>query len=158
VLREHGVPVVIMHMRGVPQTMQEMTAYDDVVCDVKRELAARVGFAEAAGVRPENIIVDPGLGFAKTPQQNVEIIGRLDEFTEMGKPILIGPSMKSFIGRTLGFEPARRLEATIACCVLGAAKGANILRVHDVAAVSKALAMADLIRQAGRHRSGKAGN
>jgi dihydropteroate synthase len=158
VVRDYDVPVVIMHMRGVPQTMQEMTTYKDVVSDVKRELVERVQFAEASGIRPENIVIDPGIGFAKTPQQNIEIIGRLDEFAEIGKPILIGPSMKSFIGRTLGLEPARRLEATIACCVLAAAKGAGIFRVHDVAAVSKALAMADLIRQATGPEPGRVGN
>lgn len=157
VLREYGVPVVIMHMRGLPQTMQEMTTYTDVVSDVKGEIRERVQFAEANGVRPENIIIDPGIGFAKTPQQNLELIGRLDELLEIGKPILIGPSMKSFIGKTLGLEPARRLEATIACCVVAAAKGANILRVHDVAAVSKALAMADLIRQVAKPEPGKVG-
>lgn len=158
VLREHDVPVVIMHMRGIPQNMQEMTAYTDVVSEVKAELHERIRLAEENGVRPENIVVDPGIGFAKTPQQNVELIGRLDELLEIGKPILIGPSMKSFIGKTLGLEPARRLEATIACCVVAAAKGANILRVHDVAAVSKALAMADLIRQVAKPESERAGD
>lgn len=145
VARTSGVPVVLMHMRGVPATMQNLTSYGDVVAEVKRELAGRVQAAEAAGVRPENIVIDPGIGFAKTAEQNVEIIARLDEFAEIGKPILIGPSMKSFIGKTLGLGPADRREATIACCVVAAGKGANIFRVHDVAGVSRALAMADLL-------------
>lgn len=157
VVRDYAVPVVIMHMRGLPQTMQEMTTYSDVVLDVKREIMERIQFAEANGVMPANIIIDPGMGFAKTPQQNIELIGRLDEFTDLGKPILVGPSMKSFIGKTLGLEPARRLEATVACCVVGAAKGASIFRVHDVAAVSRALAMADLIRQVAKPAPGKVG-
>jgi dihydropteroate synthase len=134
----------------------EMTAYRDVVSDVKAEIEERVRLAEENGIRPEKIIVDPGIGFAKTHQQNIELIGRLDELAEIGKPILIGPSMKSFIGATLGLEPARRLEATIACCVAAAERGANILRVHDVAAVSRALAMADLIRRAARPQRRKA--
>ena len=145
VARASGVPVVLMHMRGVPATMQALTSYGDVVAEVKQEIAERVQEAEDRGVRPENIVIDPGIGFAKTAEQNVEIIARLDEFAEIGKPILIGPSMKSFIGKTLGLGPAERAEATIACCVFAAGKGANIFRVHDVAGVSRALAMADLL-------------
>jgi dihydropteroate synthase len=152
-----GVPVVLMHMRGVPATMQSLTSYGDVIAEVKRELGDRVRVAEDAGVRPENIVIDPGIGFAKTAEQNVEMIARLDEFAEIGKPILVGPSMKSFIGKTLGLGPADRREATIACCVVAAGKGAAIFRVHDVAGVSRALAMADMIerrsRGAGREKA-----
>jgi dihydropteroate synthase len=147
VAREFGVPVVIMHMRGTPETMQQMTDYVDVITDLKRELSERVRFAEAAGVRPDNIVIDPGIGFAKTAAQNIEIIARLDELTDMGKPVLVGPSMKSFIGKTVGLEPEDRGEATVACCVLAAAKGASIFRVHDVKGVSKALAMAHEINK-----------
>lgn len=147
VVSEFDVPVVIMHMRGVPENMQTLTAYGDVVADVRRELAARVDFALGRGVRPENIVLDPGIGFAKTADQNIELIARLDEFGEMGKPILIGPSMKSFIGKTLGLGPGDRGEATTAACVMAAARGANIVRVHDVAGVSRALAMFDYIKQ-----------
>jgi dihydropteroate synthase len=147
VVSEFDVPVVIMHMRGVPENMQTFTTYGDVVADVRRELAARVDFALVRGIRPENIVLDPGIGFAKTADQNIELIARLDEFGEMGKPILIGPSMKSFIGKTLGLEPGDRGEATTAACVMAAARGANIVRVHDVAGVSRALAMFDYIKQ-----------
>jgi len=147
VVREFDVPVVIMHMRGVPEDMQTFTTYGDVVSDVRRELGARVDFASSKGIRPENIVIDPGIGFAKTADQNVELIARLDEFSELEKPILIGPSMKSFIGKTLGLEPGDRGEATTAACVMAAARGANIVRVHDVAGVSKALAMFDCIRR-----------
>ena len=152
VARGSGAPVVLMHMRGVPATMQSLTSYGDVVTDVKAELADRVRAAESAGIRPEKIVVDPGIGFAKTAEQNVEIIARLDEFAELGKPILIGPSMKSFIGKTLGLGPADRREATIASCVAARSRGANIFRVHDVAGVARALAMADLIERVPRGR------
>jgi dihydropteroate synthase len=136
-----------MHMRGVPETMQALTTYGDVVADVRRELAARVEFAVGKGIKPERIVVDPGIGFAKTAAQNVELIARLDEFTELARPILIGPSMKSFIGKTLGLEPGERGEATVAACVMAAARGANIVRVHDVVGAARALAMFDYIRR-----------
>jgi dihydropteroate synthase len=150
VVREFGVPVVIMHMRGLPQHMQNLTEYDDVVARVRDDLLARVRFAEDRGVRPENIVIDPGIGFAKTAEQNLELIARLAEIAALGKPILVGPSMKSFIGKTVGLEPNDRAEATIACCIIAAANGAHMVRVHEVAGVSKALAMADRIRKAGR--------
>jgi dihydropteroate synthase len=150
VVREFDVPLVIMHMRGTPETMQQMTAYDDVVAEVKAELAERVRHAEAGGIGPDRIVVDPGIGFAKTAEQNIEIIARLDEFADLGKPVLIGPSMKSFIGKTLGLEPGDRGEATIACCVAAAARGARLFRVHDVAGVVRALAMADRIEKVGK--------
>ena len=141
IIAESGVPVVIMHMRGTPDTMQSLTDYDDVVCDVKRELAGQVAAAEAAGIEPGNIIIDPGIGFAKTPEQSVELIARLDELMDLGKPVLLGPSRKSFIGKTLSLEPQDRLEATLTSCIVGVRKGARILRVHDVKAVSRAVRM-----------------
>jgi dihydropteroate synthase len=155
VVKDYGVPVVIMHMRGVPETMQTLTDYADVVTDVRRELGVRMDYALAKGIKPENIVLDPGIGFAKTADQNVEIIARLDEFAQMGQPILVGPSMKSFIGKTLGLEPGARGEATIAACLAAAAGGAGIVRVHDVAGVSRALAMFDYIRRFRRARTGK---
>ena len=141
IVAESGAPVVIMHMRGSPGTMQTFTDYDDVVTDVKLELAGRVAAAEAAGIQPDRIIVDPGIGFAKTAAQSVQLIARLDELKDLGKPILLGPSRKSFIGKTLGLEPQDRLEATITSCIVGVRKGARILRVHDVGAVSRAMRM-----------------
>lgn len=153
VVREFAVPVVVMHMRGTPETMQQMTGYGDVVSDVKRELALRVEAAEAAGVAAERIVIDPGIGFGKTAEQNVELIARLDELADLGKPILIGPSMKSFIGKTIGLEPADRAAATIACCVAASARGASLFRVHDVSGVVRALAMADRINR--KSRAGK---
>jgi dihydropteroate synthase len=155
VVREFDVPVVIMHMRGTPETMQEMTTYGDVVAEVKQDLAERVRYAESSGIRPDRIVIDPGIGFAKTAAQNIEIIARLDEFADLGKPVLVGPSMKSFIGKTLGLEPGYRGEATIACCVAAAARGAHLFRVHEVAGVVRALAMADRINRMGRAEARK---
>jgi len=141
VLVKYDVPVVIMHMRGTPADMQSHTSYDDVVTDVKRELAGRVQAAEAAGIRPENIVIDPGIGFSKTAEQCLELIAGLDELLDLGKPILLGPSRKSFIGKTLGLDPDDRLEATITSCIVGLIKGASMLRVHDVESVARALRM-----------------
>jgi dihydropteroate synthase len=140
-LAESGASVVIMHMRGTPENMQSHTDYGDVVDDVKRELAGRVAKAEAAGILPEKIVIDPGIGFAKTAQQSIELIARLDELGDLGRPVLLGPSRKSFIGKTLGLDPQDRLEATIASCIFGVRKGARILRVHDVGPVSRAMRM-----------------
>ena len=151
VVREYNVPVVIMHMRGTPADMQSRTDYDDVVLDVREELAARVRSAEQKGISPKKIIVDPGIGFSKTGPQCVELIARLDEFLNLGKPILVGPSRKSFMGKTIGLDPDDRLEATIACCVVAVSKGASIVRVHDVGSVARALRMAARIR--GQERS-----
>jgi dihydropteroate synthase len=141
VVRSHGVPVVLMHMRGTPEDMQEHIGYDDVVCDVKREVLERVAVAEAAGIAREKIIIDPGIGFSKTAEQSAELIAGLDEFVQTGYPVLLGPSRKSFMGKLLGLEPENRLEATIATCILSVLKGVKILRVHDVGPVVRALSM-----------------
>jgi len=157
VVSESGAAVVIMHMRGTPETMQQMTGYGDVVGEVKQELAERIGYAEASGIGPDRIVVDPGIGFAKTAEQNLELIGRLGELAGLGKPVLVGPSMKSFIGKALGLEPGDRGEATIACCLVAAARGAHIVRVHNVGGVARALAMADRINRAARPEAGALG-
>ena len=141
VLREYAVPVVIMHMRGTPADMQSHTDYEDVVGDVRREIGERVRAAEEAGIRPENIVIDPGIGFSKTAGQCLELIARLDELLDLGRPVLLGPSRKSFIGKTLGLDPEDRLEATIASCIVGVIKGASMLRVHDVKSVARAIRM-----------------
>ncbi|MFH1314395.1 MAG: dihydropteroate synthase [Candidatus Eisenbacteria bacterium] len=155
VVKRYGVPVVIMHMRGTPENMQSFTDYDDVVLDVKKEISDRVASAERRGIDPESIVIDPGIGFSKTAGQCVDLIARLEEFVDIGKPVLLGPSRKSFMGKTLGQKPEDRLEATIACCVVGALKGASIVRVHDVASVSRALDMvAELTGQEGFRRAG----
>jgi dihydropteroate synthase len=152
VIKEHGVPVVIMHMRGTPDNMQSFTDYDDVVLDVRRELAEKVASAERAGIGPENIVIDSGIGFSKTPEQCVELIARLDELCDLGKPVLMGPSRKSFMGKIHGLKPEDRLEATITCCVVAASKGASMVRVHDVASVARALNMLKGIKNHERPR------
>ena len=150
VVKDHAVPVVIMHMRGTPADMQSLTDYGDVVADVRQELAERVDTAERAGVLPENIVIDPGIGFSKTAEQCLELIARLNELLDLGKPILLGPSRKSFIGKTLGLEPEDRLEASIASCIVGVGRGAAMVRVHDVKSVSRALRMFEGFGRYGR--------
>lgn len=141
VVRSHRVPVVIMHMRGTPRDMQEYTGYGDVVLEVKRELMERVRAAEAGGIAPEGIIIDPGIGFSKTAEQSAELIARLEEFAGAGYPVLLGPSRKSFMGKLFGLKPEDRLEPTIASCVWAVLKGVKILRVHDVGPVVRAISM-----------------
>jgi len=141
VVRSHGVPVVLMHMRGTPEDMQQHTGYADVVLEVRQELMDRVAAAEAAGIAREKIIIDPGIGFSKTAEQSSEIIAVVGRFVETGYPVLLGPSRKSFMGRLLGLEPEDRLEATIATCIWSVLKGVKILRVHDVGPVARALSM-----------------
>ncbi|MGB9612401.1 MAG: dihydropteroate synthase, partial [Bryobacteraceae bacterium] len=140
-----GAGVVIMHMRGTPQTMRQHAVYGDVMREVIDELRPRVERARGAGVR--EIYVDPGIGFAKTPAQSFELLRRLGELRELGCPILIGPSRKSFLSVLPGMEDiSERLEGTIAAAVIGAMNGASIVRVHDVRPVKKALSVVDAVR------------
>ena len=148
VVARAGVPVVLMHMRGEPRTMQQNPVYTDVVREIKEFFAERIAFARAHGI--EQILIDPGIGFGKTVAHNLEILRRLGEFRELGCPILIGVSRKSFIGRLCGTEenplpPSERLEGTIASNVIAVLNGAQIVRVHDVAAHKRALAIVDAI-------------
>ncbi len=139
-LAKHACPVILMHMRGTPQTMMQHTTYTDVVADVLMELADHVAAAEAAGVSRDRLMVDPGLGFAKTPGQSLEVLRRLPELAALGLPILVGASRKNFIGLVSGEkQAARRMPGSIAAALFAAASGANILRVHDVAETLQAL-------------------
>jgi dihydropteroate synthase len=142
---ERGAGVVLMHMPGNPRTMQDDPAYDDVVIDVKAFLAGRVEAAVAAGVEEERIWLDPGIGFGKTLEHNLELLRRLGELRELGRPLVIGTSRKSFIGAIDGSEVGDRLGGTIASSVLAAAEGAEILRVHDVAEMAQALQLSSAI-------------
>jgi dihydropteroate synthase len=139
---EREVGVCLMHMIGTPRTMQSQARYDDVVADVKAFLAARVEAATAAGIALERIEVDPGIGFAKTVDHNLELLDRLRELTELGRPIVLGTSRKSFLGRITGRETAERMPATLATVVMGLERGAEVFRVHDVAPARDALAVA----------------
>ncbi len=142
---DRGATVVLMHMLGSPRTMQENPVYEDVVGEVKAFLAARIEVAVAAGVAEERIWLDPGIGFGKTAEHNLELLRRLAELRELGRPLVIGTSRKSFIGRVDGSEADERLGGTIASSVLAAAEGADVLRVHDVAEVAQAMAVAAAI-------------
>jgi dihydropteroate synthase len=136
---ERRCEVVLMHMLGDPRTMQDDPRYGDVVDEVRAFLAARIEAATAAGIAEQRIWVDPGIGFGKTLEHNLELIRRLGELRELGRPILFGASRKSFIGRITGREVTERLGGTIAANVLAARNGAAALRVHDVAATRDAL-------------------
>jgi dihydropteroate synthase len=142
---ERGATVVLMHMLGEPRTMQEDPRYDDVVTDVKGVLAERLAAAVAAGIAEERIWLDPGIGFGKTAAHNMELLRRLGELRELGRPLVVGTSRKSFIGKVDGSAADERLGGTIASSVLAAAEGAEVLRVHDVAEVRQALTVAAAI-------------
>jgi dihydropteroate synthase len=137
--------LVLMHMRGTPRTMQENPTYDDVVDDVKAFLAERIEFATAAGVAEERIWIDPGIGFGKTVDHNLVLLRRLREVRGLGRPIVIGTSRKSFLGKLTGREVDERLGGTIASNVLALRAGADVFRVHDVAEVDQALRVAEAI-------------
>lgn len=144
---EAGVSVVLMHMKGTPQTMQQSPVYTDVVREITDFLRERMAFAEQAGIAIEKIIIDPGIGFGKRPQDNTEILRRLHELYALGRPILLGTSRKSFLGAITRRPVEQRLEETIASCVIGVLHGANIVRVHDVGPVKHALQVADAIKE-----------
>jgi dihydropteroate synthase len=142
---ERGPTVVLMHMRGDPRTMQDDPRYEDVVAEVKAFLAERLEAAIAAGIAEGRIWLDPGIGFGKTATHNMELLRRLGELRELGRPLVVGTSRKSFIGRVDGSAASERLGGTIASSVLAAAEGAEVLRVHDVAEMRQALAVATAI-------------
>jgi dihydropteroate synthase len=139
---ERGATVVLMHMLGEPRTMQDDPRYGDVVAEVKAFLAERLEAAAAAGIAEERVWLDPGIGFGKTSAHNMELLRRLGELRELGRPLVVGTSRKSFIGKVDGSPADRRLGGTIASSVLAAAEGADVLRVHDVAAMRQALTVA----------------
>lgn len=140
VVARRQCPVVLMHMRGTPGTMRSLAVYDDVAADVLAELQERIASAEAAGVARAAIAVDPGLGFAKTAEHNVDLLRRLPLLLGLGCPLVVGVSRKTFIG-TLGgaSEPKQRLPGSIAAGLFALSQGARILRVHDVAATVQAV-------------------
>jgi 2-amino-4-hydroxy-6-hydroxymethyldihydropteridine diphosphokinase len=146
---EAGVPVVLMHNKPGG-------GYRDLIGEISESLRGSIEVARAAGIADDRIIVDPGIGFGKTREENLEIIRRLPELRELGFPLLIGPSRKSFIGKTLDLPAGERLEGTAATVALSIAGGADIVRVHDVKAMVRVARMADAIRQAGppAHASG----
>jgi dihydropteroate synthase len=136
---ERSCEVVLMHMQGSPRTMQDDPRYDDVVDDGRAFLAARIEAAVAAGIDERRVWIDPGIGFGKTVDHNLELLRRLSELRELGRPIVVGTSRKRFLGAITGREVGERLGATIASNVLALAAGADVFRVHDVAAARQAL-------------------
>ena len=149
IIARHGAGVVVMHMQGVPETMQDSPQYGDVVEDVLGFLRLSVETAGSAGIAPRSIAVDPGIGFGKTLEHNLKLIGSLRRFKVLDKPVLIGVSRKSFIGRILDLDAEERLEGSLAAGVAGVINGAEILRVHDVRATVRAVRIAHAIREAG---------
>jgi dihydropteroate synthase len=150
VVAEARCPVVLMHMLGEPKTMQSDPRYDDVVREVREFLLERAERAIAAGVQQENIVLDPGIGFGKTLEHNLALLDHMDSLVDLGFPVLVGASRKSFIGRITGVDEAKeRLFGTVAANVIAYERGATIFRVHDVRANREALAVARAILNAG---------
>lgn len=148
VVAEYKVPVVIMHIKGTPKTMQVNPIYEALIAEIMDYLREGIMIAKEAGIPEELIIIDPGIGFGKTFEHNLEIINNLREFTYLERPILIGPSRKAFIGKILGdVPPLMRLEGTLASVAISAYNGANIVRVHDVPETVKVLKVVDAIRK-----------
>ena len=147
---ELGVPIILMHIRGTPQTMQQKTDYQDLLAEIYSFLARQIGVATTAGIERDKIIIDPGIGFAKNYEQNLEIFRRLRSLTPLNCPILVGASRKSFIGRILNQpDPKARVWGTAAACCAAIFNGADILRVHDVQEMHDVTLVADaLLRQA----------
>jgi dihydropteroate synthase len=142
--------VVLMHMKGTSLTMQSAPEYTDVVAEISGFLADRAAFAHAAGIRADRIIIDPGIGFGKRHEDNLTILHELRRFQDLGYPVLVGASRKSFVGRLTSEDPEGRLEGSLAAAIWAALNGAKIVRVHDVAATRKALLVAEAIASAGR--------
>jgi dihydropteroate synthase len=149
VVARHGALIVLMHMRGRPLQMYEQASYHDVIAEVLDELRESMAFATTAGVAAERIILDPGLGFAKDARHSYEALARLDEFAELGRPLLVGPSRKSFLARPLGgsVPAADRDWATAAAVASAVLAGAHIVRVHAVREMRHVVRVADEIRR-----------
>ena len=141
-----NVPLVLMHMQGTPQTMQNDPRYGDVVREVRDFLAAQMFEAMDAGIAQEQIVLDPGIGFGKTLDHNLQLLRSLPALAALGRPLLVGVSRKGFIGRILNLDPAERLEGSLAAAAAAVMAGANIVRVHDVRETLRAVRVADAIR------------
>ena len=149
VVADARVPVVLMHMRGMPDTMHKAARFDDLIADVVKELRDALWRAQKAGIDPELTLVDPGIGFAKRPQQNYTLMRHLSAFRSLGRPIVVGPSRKSFLGAVLDLPPEERMEGTAAAVSAAVLAGAHVIRVHDVEAMKRAATVAAAIRSEG---------
>lgn len=145
-----GVPVCVMHIQGEPDTMQDDPRYRNVRREVSSFLAERVRVIERAGVRPEDIILDPGFGFGKSPQHNLQLLASLDQLQLLGHPVLVGLSRKSLLGHITGREVSERLPASLAAATISAMKGASIIRVHDVRETVDAVKVVTAMEEAGQ--------
>jgi len=142
---ERDTGFILMHMKGLPKTMQVKPFYENVVQEIRSYLAEKMEIAEAYGLKKDNIIIDPGIGFGKRHEDNLVLLNHLSAFSELGRPVLVGVSRKAFIGKILNTPPQDRLEGTIASSVISLVRGASILRVHDVKAVKRAALVAEAI-------------
>jgi len=158
VVADAGVPIILMHNRSKPGTaaLEERLGgryvgivYENLLDDICRELMESVSIALENGIRPSQIVLDPGIGFGKTVNQNFEVIDRLDVIKDLGYPILVGPSRKSFLGYTLDLPPSDRIEGTAAAVALSVARGADVVRVHDVGVMTRVVRIADAIVRRG---------
>jgi dihydropteroate synthase len=145
VAAKYKVPIVIMHIKGTPKTMQSRTDYEDVMMEILDQLEKSIAIAENAGILRRQIILDPGFGFGKTPEQNLKILKNLRELKVLGLPILLGTSRKSTIGKVLGLPAGQRVEGTAATVAVAILNGADIIRVHDVDQMKKVAKMTDSI-------------
>ncbi|AIE74313.1 MULTISPECIES: dihydropteroate synthase [unclassified Synechocystis] len=143
---QHKTPIILMHIRGTPQTMQNLTDYGDLIGEMKQFFGQQIDLARHYGVLPQQIILDPGIGFAKTAEQNITLLRQLPELKKLGFPLLLGPSRKSFIGKILDQpDPKERVWGTGAACCRAIAGGADIVRVHDVEAMAQVCTVADAL-------------
>ncbi len=145
VIKKKSVPVVIMHMKGTPKTMQINPFYKNVIQEIKDFFKERLDYLIKNDIDPETVILDPGIGFGKRQEDNEKIIANLDKFQELNRPILLGVSRKSFIGNILNLPPEERLEGSISSGIIGVLNGAHMLRVHDVKEFLRAVRVADRI-------------
>ncbi len=143
-----GAPVVLMHMRGTPADMQSRAVYQDLAAEVASELEAALARAADAGIARERTILDPGIGFAKTAEHSIELLARIGALRRLGRPLLVGPSRKSFIGKLTGAPPAERMPGTLAAVTACVLAGVELLRVHDVAPCRQAALVAAALRDA----------
>ncbi len=149
VVAENKAGLILMHMKGTPQTMQLNPYYQDVISEIKSFFQERMATAQERGIKAEQIILDPGIGFGKRLEDNIRLINELDSFLSFGRPLLVGVSRKSFIGQILNLPPEERLEGTIASAIISFLRGASILRVHDPLAVGRAIRTVEAILATG---------
>jgi dihydropteroate synthase len=145
-----GAGLVLMHMRGAPTTMQQHTDYEDVAREVRDWLAGRLELARGSGIPEACVAIDPGIGFAKNLEQNLELLGRIDELATIGRPVLVGASRKSFLGKLVDLPVDQRIEAGLGAAAIAVYLGARIVRTHDVAATVRAVRVAEALREARR--------